>query len=367
MKTVSVTDLLASLEAAKKGRSFDYSALPAGTIDEVIKAWQLSLTSGKAPSFELGSALALAVEFCLASVLNTVYSESKGRSGGDWVSNNIDDIRSDAKLWILEKFKSYRTQGGNNAPGYILKNAQSEFLRDMRDSYASPGVIDRAWVRVRAAYHFERSAYYDQFGTYPSRIEIEKLITNNLISRRIAFVKAQKANATKAELIMDAKAYLVKSGDAKAITELDAIMALGLSDIRLDQEISSVEGATVGSLILSQDEMLDNESPLDQIYLLALGSDQWARPALAAQNGLLGEIEGTSVIADESCHSAKEFSFTKFSKEVGIEKPIVKLVLTNAAKRIASPHAQFAHLAKPFAILEPIINDLAGYSGNDFS
>lgn len=367
MKTVSVTELLSSLEDAKKGRSFDYSALPSGTIDEVIKAWQITLASGKTPSFELSSALALAVEFCLASVLNTVYSEGKGRGNGDWVSSNIDDIRSDARLWILEKFKAYRTQGGNNAPGYIMKNAQSEFLRDMRDTYASPGVIDRAWVRVRAAYHFERNAYHDANGKFPNRQEIERLITNNLISRRIAFVKAQNPSASKAALVMDAKAYLVKSGDSKAITELDAIMAMGLSDLRLDQEVSAGEGTTVGSLIISPDHSLDNESPLDQIYMLALGTDQWARPALAAANGLLGEIEGTSSISDETCHTAKEFSFTKFAKEVGIEKPIVKLVLHNAAKRIASPHAQFAHFAKPFSILEPTINDLNGYSATDFS
>jgi hypothetical protein len=367
MKTVSVTDLLSSLEDAQKGRSFDYSSLPTGTIDEVIKAWQISLSSGKTPSSELGSALALAVEFCLASVLKTVYSEGKGRGNGDWVSSNIDDIRSDARLWILEKFKIYRTEGGNNAPGYIMKNAQTEFLRDMRDAYASPGVIDQAWVIVRAAYHFERNAYHEANGKYPNREEIENLITNNLTSRRIAFVKAQNPSAPKAALVIDAKAYLVKQGYTKAITELDAIMALGLSDLRLDQEVSDGEGTTYSSSIKYSEEITDNESPLDQIYMLALGTDQWARPALAASNGLLGEIEGTSTINDESCHTAKEFSFTKFSKEVGIEKPIVKLVLHNAAKRIASPHAQFAHFAKPFRILEPTINDLNGYSANDFS
>ena len=237
----------------------------------------------------------------------------------------------------------------------------------MRETYASPGVIDRAWVIIRATYHFERSAFFDANGKYPTRDEIEKLITNNLISRRIAYVKAQKPNANKADLVLDAKAYLTKQGYNKAISELDAIMALGLSDLRLDQEVTTGEGTTVGSLLTSDETILDNESLLDQIYFLALGTNQWARPALAAQHGLLGEIEGTSLIQDESCHSAKDFSFTKFSKEVGLEKSIVKLVLSNAGKRISAPHAQFAHLVRTFTIIEPTINDLAGYSASDFS
>ena len=357
MNKVSNSDvqLLLSL---RKGKGFDYASVPKGLLEDILAE---ALTAPGTSSSE--EALALLVDYLLGSVLSVL--------GKDMLSNSVvhgndlfADLKSEAVLFIYDRMMKFNNDGKGSLAAYVRDGATKEFAREVKSQLLTPGTLDRSWARIRAAYQAEKAKFLEVEGRLPSNSEAQILVKENLISRRIDYVKAQKPAMTKAQLLVDANAYLVKQGDAGALKDLSAIIALGLSDARLDAPLAVDAEASLASTLVAT-EKTSSENILDLIYHIALGGEQWARPALAAKLGLLGQVEGTATIADETIHSEKDFSYSKFAVVAQEDKSLVKKTLNNAQVRLLSPLAQFAYTTATVALRE--VNELAGYSAKDFS
>lgn len=357
MNKVSNSDvqLLLSL---KKGKGFDYASVPKGLLEDILA--QAISAPGTLASEE---ALALLVDYLLGSVLSVL--------GKDMLTNSavygndlFADLKSEAVLFIYDRMLKFKNDGKGSLAAYVRDGATKEFAREVKSQLLTPGTLDRSWARIRAAYQAEKAKFLVLQGRTPTLDEAKILVKENLISRRMEYVKNQKPGMKQAELLADAEAYLVKQGDAGALKDLSSIIALGLSDARLDAPLTLDAETSLASTLVAT-EKTSSENILDLIYLIALGDEQWARPALAAKLGLLGQVEGTVTIADETIHTEKDFSYSKFAVVAQEDKALVKKTLNDAQVRLLSPLAQFAYTTATIEHRE--LNDLAGYSAKDFS
>lgn len=346
------------LEGYKISGKYDYRKVPNGLVEDV-QALALSTDD----ELLRDRSLSLLVEFMTPALLNAIGKDFLGNQ----LKNNSEVYKeavAEAHLFIYSKVLSFKKKGNGTLLGYILDSAQRDFVRAFKADQSMPGVMDKSWIRVRAVYHAEKDKFFSKNSRYPDFSESKKIVHKALIDQRVAYLKSSKSSLSYSQMKSEAQAYIVKQGYQAALDDLGSIIALGLSDIRLDMTIDDKNEITIGSTLVDSSTS-SSETAIDKIFHIALGDEQWARPALSAKLGLLGDVEGLSTISDESCHSSKDFSYAKFSQESGIEKSKIKEVLNSAATRLNSPVAQFAYILSDVKISEN--SQLGSYSFADFS
>ena len=364
MKTIA-PDLTSSTLNTLQGKgNADYSLIKDEDINQAVRFLQ---DERNATSRDYDLTLQAIMKYLSPSVFKYVQGVLPPKNGHNWVSQNWEDIDADVNLFIFRAIKAYRISDKGSLMGYVLTSAKQSLVKDVRDSYSSQGTMDTAWVAVRAAMLFELDNFRDTNGFEPSLDELKALVELNLISRHTLSLKKKNPKLKAKENYALSKAYLSRQGYTKAINELAAIHALGTLDLRLDVTLNKESGATFGEVTLVETSFeSSDEEILDLIFAVGLGVNQWAKAGFAAFNGALEGVLGTNDIEDETLHSQKDFSFTKYAEEVNRPKELVKSVLKLAPLRLQAPHAQFAYTKGTLVEKGFVTDEFAGYLLEDF-
>ena len=303
-------------------------------IDALVLSWQVQRLTGDPVEY---------INIVVEALTNMVMKATGRRKG--WLSHRTEEIRLDARLWVLETLAEYR-DGEGSAAAFVSSRTEWAVSNLIRTHGQGAGIIDAPSYQVRAAAWAERDRLREVLGREPGMDELKSATWEKLVTDRVlkAVAKGEDPVAARGR----ATAALKKGGRHAALENLSELLALGSEDHSLDEHIGVNGNTTRASHLVAPDGQ--SEDALESLYLVALGDAQWARGVLAARFGVLGDVEGRSAIGADveqrDLGGSRGVSVPGLSDMTGKSRGELREVLAGAVNRIGAPHAQWSHLAQ---------------------
>ena len=243
---------------------------------------------------------------------------------------------------VLSAADQYRVTGQGRFTSFLSKaGITRKLIREVAAAYGSPVTLDRNSAKVKAALGRIREEYVAAHMHPPAEDELAALVVESFVEAPRTRLRKAPPGPRGRQLATEARAALVKTGVWRALGEIPALRLLDRS-VMLDEPVGE-DGATRGSLLPADPAgEQGSESTLDLVYRIALGGNQWARPAFAARCGVLEEVEGGGALGDLP---RRKHSLAGLAEAVGAERSQLRQVLDHGTSRLAAPHAQWAYLA----------------------
>lgn len=268
------------------------------------------------------------------------------RLGADWARRVREDIHADAYLAAIEALNDYPAQkaGLANYVAYIVKNS----IKDKIHSESRSGTLDRSWTRTasfmsgiradaeRSGEAITTQELYDRVRRRAWEYNLEKLgdEIDTLDSEKIArLVEARmtKSGITRALAHLPLIDAITRGETSHSATIETPDGEIERSDLLLDHNVDVSERAVGGS----------GEDRLERLYRLMLGDDTNLRDVLAARLSLLGPLESER----DGVRAGRKWSAAACATHFGLEVGQVRQLVRQAERRLAAPHAQWAHLS----------------------
>ena len=330
------------------GRAAAYAITEAGGV--VTSAQRFELQTGSDAAAELVAGL-------IGLPMEKIRHESVLRREPGWFARNVDDLRGDAIEWLLNSLEKFKI-GEGTVTAYISSRT-SWLASDLLFEYSQDGgKLDYSWYKIRSASATCAARLREANGRTPSNTELADALLEDArseLSLRYVerFPELAKDNDELARRVQD---RLSRDGILAAVRQLDAILELGASDVRLDAIAGEDGESTIGELTSSNFNVesavlsgTTGSNMLEDLYAVALGDSQWARASLAGRFGVLDDVEGTASLPGIRSGGIdadrRNLTIPRLSELTGRDKTDIRKVLNVAGVRLGSPHAQFAHLA----------------------
>ena len=343
--TVSVDPWIDAVKRYQAGRA----------VAEVIATSDSSPTPAQLFELQIGSDAAAELALGLIGLpMEKIRHESVLRREPGWFSRNIDDLRGDAIEWLLitlEKFKP----GEGTVTAYIASRT-SWLASDLLFEYSQDGgKLDYSWYKIRSASASCAARLRESYGRAPSNKELAAALLEEArteLTLRYLDRSPDLVNNPD-ELSRRVQDRLSRDGIFAAVRQLDAILELGASDIRLDANVGEDGDSTLGERISSnfnvEAVVFSGSNMLEDLYAVALGDSQWARATLAGRFGVLDDVEGTAALPGirrgGSDSDRRELTIPRLAELTGYDKVDIRKVLSAVGARLSAPHVQFAHLS----------------------
>jgi hypothetical protein len=334
-------------DALRRGSNLDDA-----DIDLLVAAWK---------SGEDTESVAVVVEAMTRMVLKKL-----PRSNG-WLAHRREECAADARVWVMEALAEYRPGAGSVA-AMIATRRDWIVARLVQDHSQGAGTLDRSLYQLRAAAWAERARLRELTGREPDLETLKNATWERMVAEKVEREIAAGADPVSAR--GRAVASLKRSGKHAALAQLSNVLNMGDADHSLDQPVRADGVATLGSTLVDAESDSTSEGYLEQLYHVALGDEEWARPALAGRFGALGAVEGRGALGDldpVQLNGSRGMSIIQLAKSTGRDRNVVRAVITGAVNRLGAPHAHWSHLAVSVVVSEPAVGALAGFDRSAFA
>lgn len=298
----------------------------------------------------------LLVDSCFGLVWGKLRSEAVMRMGENWANQSSDDLKAEAHAFILEKAAGYNPEVNSSFNAYLASQVTYLVSETFKDAGRS-GTMSDSWKRtLRQVVAILKEGR--ELGREVSRDELIKTLEARAhvwAERDLDLASSELSEEERAEL---RRKKLSKQGTLSALKDIDHLIALAAGEVRLDASLGTDSSTTYAEMhagtVDVESQVLgdsDPEAALKRVYQVALGDQSGDLHSLmVAYHGLLGAVEGEAAVTtkDEEGDLKRNQAWTlnRISAHSGIERVQVRNVLKDRARaRLASPHAQFAHLA----------------------
>jgi hypothetical protein len=283
----------------------------------------------------------------LAPLCEKVAMESASeRLGAEWARRVRDDIHADAYLAAIDALDDYpATQDG--LANYVAARVK-RFVKVRINAESRSGTLDRSWertARLLAGMRAEAERDGETLTTQQLYDRVRQRVWEYNLAQ-LGEVCDTLDQETIDRLVQD---KMTKSGMARALAHLPAIDTIAHGETSHSATIETPEGEIDRSELLA-DRNVDvagqalggtDEDRLEGLYRLLLGDDTHLRDVLAARLNLLGPLESER----GGVRAGTRWSAAACAAHFGLDAGQVRQLVRQGERRLAAPHAQWAHLS----------------------